>query len=132
PPAPDELRRQVEALTLVPDDLQEQLVNRRWVLAPQRITGWDEQRDVPAYGDVDLDTIDAFEALGLKCDHRHKLGGAPSWAQDPRRVQCKQCRSSMRYLFQLTTSGPIHVGGDGIGWLFACPRCRDATFTWQR
>ncbi|MBL8952707.1 MAG: DUF1963 domain-containing protein [Myxococcaceae bacterium] len=135
PPAarsPAELAASVEAMAVVPADLTDFLQGQRWVLPPQRIARFDERVEVPAYGDVDPETLDRLAEQGLECFAGHKLGGSPKWAQAPQVPSCRACRTPMRFLFQLTTSGPVQIGGDGIGWLFVCATCRDATFTWQR
>jgi hypothetical protein len=89
---------------------------------------------VPAFGDIDLDDVDALQERGLRCQSGDKIGGYPCWAQSPRVPRCPGCQIEMRYLMQLVTNVnvPMGIGGDGLGWIFVCPRCREATFTWQR
>jgi len=105
-----------------------------WIYPPRRIAGWQEQLDVPAYEDpLDLDQVDLLEKeLDLRCYHGNKLAGPPCWAQSPDAPTCRNCRAPMRHLFQVTSSGWIQIGGDGLGWLWICPGCLDGTFTWQR
>ncbi len=137
-PAPPEatafaLAERAAQLLVVPSSDQEFFVSRALRYPPQRVTHWDEALDNPAYGDLTLAEGELLEQqLGRRCLAGHKLAGAPAWAQDPAPARCRACRLPMQYLFQVTTSGPIDIGGDGIGWLFVCRKCQDATFTWQR
>jgi|GEM_PF-4003161 len=118
----------------VPGSVEQFQLESSFLLPAKRVVEWSGEPDVPAYGDLDLDEVDALRERGLQCQSADKLGGYPNWAQSPRVPRCPGCRKEMRYLLQLVTNGavPIGIGGDGLGWVFVCPTCREATFTWQR
>jgi hypothetical protein len=132
-PTPMRLAARAAQLLEVPQTLDAFLTRRAWLYPPQRIASWTEFLDVPAYGDLSLDEVELLEqALDLRCSPADKLAGVPAWIQDPAVPSCGTCRAPMRVLSQLRTQGPIHIGGDGTGWLFVCPTCQGGTFSWQR
>ncbi|MFJ8042258.1 DUF1963 domain-containing protein [Kitasatospora sp. NPDC096147] len=76
-----------------------------------------------------------------------KLGGYPAWCQDPRRPDCRSCRSPMTHLLSIESSeyplnpawgpagedpatvGPeLRLGGLGGVYLFECHRCPGRPF----
>jgi predicted DNA-binding WGR domain protein len=119
----------------VPRSRADALARRAFPFPVGRVAAWVAEPEVPAYGDLDLDDVQLLEErCGLACRAGDKLGGSPRWIQDRMELTCRTCRAPMRYLFQVTSNGlsPITVGGDGLGWIFVCTRCGEATFTWQR
>jgi predicted DNA-binding WGR domain protein len=117
----------------VPDPKAPPTMHRPFLFPARRITGYAEVVDIPAYGD--LDDLELLEtALGHTCQPGDKLGGYPRWAQDRAVVPCRGCGKAMRYLLQVVSNGlsPITLGGDGLGWVFVCAPCGEATVTWQR
>jgi hypothetical protein len=62
-----------------------------------------------------------------------KLGGSPLWIQDDETPTC-ECGAMMKFIAQLERhgGGGINFGGEGAGYAFLCPQCRQsAKFLWQ-
>lgn len=67
----------------------------------------------------------------------NRVGGAPSWIQDPEYPECPDCKERMRFVMQLN-SGFVTQDGDewlwgsgGINYSFWCDECRVSAHFWQ-
>ena len=61
-----------------------------------------------------------------------KVGGKPIWVQADETPTCP-CGSKMAFAIQINEAGgDFNFAGDGDGYVFACPACREqARFLWQ-
>lgn len=105
-------------------------------LAARRIVGFDARDDYPCYAEasdrleVDWDAWqEMLERAGLDEDgygervllHGDKLGGWPTWAQDPDYPRCAICDERMkRLVFQLRTVDGLDFVGDGWAYVVQC------------
>jgi len=85
----------------------------------------------PRYARQSWGTSNGFENL-------HRLGGAPSWVQEERVLECCECGASMRHLLQLdsgflrTNDEPrFSFGSGGIAYVQWCDPCRLSAQFWQ-
>jgi hypothetical protein len=94
---------------------------------------------VPAEGETQLGAVTALRrhdgdapsdvaVLG-------RLGGAPEWLQNDDTPDCPGCASSMSFVASLEEgrdpATAANFGGAGLGYVFTCRPCGEATFLWQ-
>lgn len=72
----------------------------------------------------------------------HRLGGHPTWIQEPEYPDCPGCQRTMTFLLQLNSRLPfvwpnpeevevMEWGSGGIAYFFWCDACRVSAGTWQ-
>jgi len=70
------------------------------------------------------------EGLEAESPGGSKLGGYPTWMQDPEPPTCAKCKAPMRFALQLDADDVgANFGDSGIGYAFTCPH--GAKFLWQ-
>jgi hypothetical protein len=67
----------------------------------------------------------------------NRVGGRPTWIQDPEMFKCPRCRKRMTFLLQLDSELPTldgqrwRWGSGGVLFVFWCGSCRIDSQTWQ-
>jgi hypothetical protein len=117
--------RRPERLSEAPPSLS----SWRREVQPSRVAAWiAEAPELPDYAEMqrlDSDATEdwtALDDLDVVARNLDKLGGWPSWVQDPAYPNCPDCGVPMQYLLQLESNGACgHQFGDlGRGHLFQC------------
>ena len=74
--------------------------------------------------------------LSNGCENLNRLGGEPTWIQNPEYPRCPGCADTMRFVLQLdslhfTTGLTWEWGSDGIVYVFWCTACSMSATLWQ-
>lgn len=67
----------------VPESVQVFRVEQSFLFPARRVVAWTSVPDVPAFGDIDLDDVDALAEHGHRCKGGDKLGGHPPGRRAP-------------------------------------------------
>jgi hypothetical protein len=63
-------------------------------------------------------------------ENLNRIGGEPTWIQDPGYPACPSCAAAMPFLAQLDWSDVIG-GGEGITYIFWCQPCAISAIVYQ-
>lgn len=74
-----------------------------------------------------------WQDYGSRSANLHRLGGLPSWVQEPGHPGCSRCGQSMTFLMQLDSGLLTQDGGymcwcSGLLYAFWCDRCKVSAF----
>lgn len=99
-----------------------------------RIVGWTKTTDVPSAGDLDDPSLDQKEMRLIReraCSSDDKLGGYPSWIQNPRPSRCPTCGQPMSFVAQLSAR-IVDFGDSGLAYVAQCAEHpRALSFCWS-
>ncbi len=71
-------------------------------------------------------------AKGSRPNRGSRVGGPPSWIQDPEVPECSSCGGGMEFLLQLFSDRNFSYGADmGTIYTFVCPKCRVGCYVIQ-